>query len=74
MYWVKQSPLEEAEVAQLLVPTQFRLPLLNVAHRNPLGGHMGHLKTEARLTKWCFWAGLYDQVESFAVPAQHDKW
>lgn len=32
---------------------------------------MGHRKTEARLTKWCFWSGLYDQVERFcqACPA-----
>ncbi|KYO27638.1 hypothetical protein Y1Q_0005204 [Alligator mississippiensis] len=71
LYQVKHGPSGEAEIAQLLIPTQFRLPLLNLAHRNPLGGHMGQHKTEARLTRWYFWARLYNQVEKFcrACPA-----
>lgn len=54
LYRVKQGPSEGMEIAQLLIPNQFRLPLLKLAHGNPMGEHMGAHKMEARLTRWYF--------------------
>lgn len=46
LYQVKQGSSRGEEVAQLLIPAQFRLPLLRLAYENPFKEHLGHHKIE----------------------------
>uniref|UniRef100_A0A7M4F2V9 Gypsy retrotransposon integrase-like protein 1 n=1 Tax=Crocodylus porosus TaxID=8502 RepID=A0A7M4F2V9_CROPO len=71
LYRIKPGPQTGEEIEQLLIPRAYRAPLLWLAHGNPMGGHLGKSKTEARLTRWCFWPHLYEDVENFCKACQN---
>jgi hypothetical protein len=50
---------------QLIVPTQCRRQLLELAHDIPMAGHMGVDKTRKRLLAHYFWPGIYNDVEEY---------
>ncbi|XP_064645127.1 uncharacterized protein LOC135498674 [Lineus longissimus] len=50
---------------QLLVPQEYRLDLLDLAHSIPLAGHLGVTKTKGRLVEHYFWPGLHKDVEKY---------
>ncbi|CAL9707779.1 unnamed protein product [Knipowitschia caucasica] len=57
------SPIEEwSVVTQIVVPSQFRAEILNLAHDNPLAGHLGVRKTYDRILRHFFWPGLKRDV------------
>lgn len=45
-------------VTQIVVPSPYRTAILNLAHDNPLAGHLGVKKTYNRILRHFFWPGL----------------
>lgn len=52
-------------MVQVLVPQPFRVPLLQLAHSNPLGSHLGKEKIEVHLVRKFCWPHLYEEIEQF---------
>ena len=52
---------------QLLVPTQFRKEVLQLAHENPLSGHFGIDKTKERIQREFYWPQMEQDVKSFVL-------
>ena len=52
---------------QLLVPTQFRKEVLQLAHENPLSGHFGIDKTKERIWREFYWPQLEQDVKAFIL-------
>ncbi|KAK7926273.1 hypothetical protein WMY93_008583 [Mugilogobius chulae] len=50
-------------VTQVVVPAKFRPEVLNLAHDNPLAGHLGIRKTYSRILRQFFWPGLKSDVK-----------
>uniref|UniRef100_A0A803TE47 Gypsy retrotransposon integrase-like protein 1 n=1 Tax=Anolis carolinensis TaxID=28377 RepID=A0A803TE47_ANOCA len=50
---------------QIVVPVNYRKQLLDVAHDNPQGGHLGVRKTTQRISKNFFWPGMYQHIKEF---------
>lgn len=51
LYWVQKGSTAEQEEVQLVDPTCFCQVIWRTTHSNPVGGHLGHDKTIARLTR-----------------------
>ena len=54
-------------VDQLLVPREYKLELLELAHSIPLAGHLHAAKTRDRLFEHYTWPGIYKDVENFCA-------
>lgn len=67
LYWVQRGNAAEQEGTQLVVPTQFCQIIWRLTHVNPMGGHLGHDKTIARVTRCFFWLGLGVEVAHWCV-------
>uniref|UniRef100_A0A3B3HBU1 Gypsy retrotransposon integrase-like protein 1 n=1 Tax=Oryzias latipes TaxID=8090 RepID=A0A3B3HBU1_ORYLA len=52
---------------RLVVPTGCRSVVLHLAHTVPWAGHLGHLKTYARLAKRFYWPGMFKDVRDFCA-------
>ncbi|XP_077330912.1 uncharacterized protein LOC143973903 [Lithobates pipiens] len=75
VYWDKgklyrESLLAEGNEAdigdrQLVVPSQFRGPLLKVAHEIPLAGHLGITKTRGRLVHNFYWPRMLADIADY---------
>ncbi|XP_077318945.1 uncharacterized protein LOC143940971 [Lithobates pipiens] len=75
VYWDKGKlyrenlPAEgnEADIGdrQLVVPSQFRGPLLKVAHEIPLAGHLGITKTRGRLVHNFYWPRMLADIADY---------
>ena len=50
---------------QIVVPPEYRVEILKMAHENPLGGHLGIKKTYCRILDCFFWPGLRTSVASY---------
>lgn len=67
----KWSPLTSSAaddwsvVTQIVVPVPYRMTILNLAHDNPLAGHLGVTKTFDRILRHFFWPGLKKDVASY---------
>lgn len=48
---------------QIVVPTSLRDKVLELAHSNPAAGHLGMIKTKARLSQHFFWPSLKQDVQ-----------
>ena len=56
---------DEEAVDQLVLPTQCRETVLELAHSIPLAGHLGKAKTTRRVTQRFYWPSLYADVARF---------
>lgn len=75
VYWDKGKPYRENMPAegneadlgnrQLVVPSQFRGPLLKVAHEIPLAGHLGITKTRGRLIHNFYWPTMLADIADY---------
>ncbi|XP_077344305.1 uncharacterized protein LOC143988526 [Lithobates pipiens] len=75
VYWDKGKlyrenlPAEgnEADIGdrQLVVPSQYRGPLLKVAHEIPLAGHLGITKTRGRLVHNFYWPRMLADIADY---------
>uniref|UniRef100_A0A8C5PW96 Gypsy retrotransposon integrase-like protein 1 n=1 Tax=Leptobrachium leishanense TaxID=445787 RepID=A0A8C5PW96_9ANUR len=52
-------------VEQLLVPQPYQRMVLDLAHNDALGGHLGAEKTEARITDRFYWPGIGAAVKRY---------
>ncbi len=52
-------------VHQIVVPLQFRQPVLSLAHDHPWSGHLGINKTYNRVLQHFFWPGLKSDVARY---------
>ena len=52
---------------QLVIPSMYKLELLDLAHNIPLAGHLACSKTRDRLLEHYFWPGLYRDVENYCA-------
>ena len=50
------------EVQQLVLPTQCRKSVIEVAHDIPMAGHLGRRKTIGRILQRFYWPGIYRDV------------
>ena len=50
---------------QLVLPTQCRKAVLQLAHDIPLAGHLGRQKTAHRVLQRFYWPGLYKDVGEY---------
>ncbi len=53
------------EVHQIVLPRQYREPILRVAHEHALSGHLGVTKTFKRVSRYFYWPGLKSAVSKF---------
>ena len=56
---------EDFAVEQLVLPLQCRKPVLEVAHKIPMAGHMGKTKTARRILQRFYWPTLYKDVADY---------
>lgn len=52
-------------VMQIVIPSPYRAEILNMAHDNPLAGHLGVRKTYDRILRHFFWPGLKRDVSRY---------
>jgi hypothetical protein len=59
-----EASLDEEWLAvhQVVVPTKYRGEILNLAHENPMGGHLGVRKTKVKILQHFYWPGLQHDV------------
>ena len=55
---------------QLVLPTQCRKAVLQLAHEVPIAGHLGKNKTAKRILRRFYWPTLYKDVEDFCRSCQ----
>ncbi len=53
------------EVHQIVLPQQYREPILRVAHEHALSGHLGVTKTFKRVSRYFYWPELKSAVSKF---------
>ncbi|GFO29327.1 gypsy retrotransposon integrase-like protein 1 [Plakobranchus ocellatus] len=50
---------------QLVVPSQFRMDVLKLAHDIPLAGHQGMRRTKKRIQSQFYWPGMYREINKY---------
>ena len=50
---------------QVMVPEKLRRPIMEVAHRSIMGGHMGIKKTTDKIQSAFYWPGIQGDVTRF---------
>ncbi|XP_063955624.1 uncharacterized protein LOC135154209 [Lytechinus pictus] len=63
--WASRNTNEEEVHRQVVVPRKFRMKLLEIAHDNLTGGHLGVKKTQQRLLQNFYWPGLFQDVAEY---------
>eukprot|EP00731_Ephydatia_muelleri_P011389 Em0006g283a len=63
--WIQRRGKPESAVEQLVLPTQCRKAVLQLAHEVPLAAHLGKNKTAKRILRRFYWPTLYRDVEEF---------
>jgi hypothetical protein len=58
------------EFEQLVLPIQCRKPVLDLAHKIPMAGHMGKNKTARRVLGRFYWPTLYKDVAEYCRSCQ----
>ena len=61
----------------LLVPTQLKEEMLRHFHDSATGGHLGVIKTVARLRQHCYWYGMVRDVQVYittCAECTRNKW
>ncbi|KAM7281438.1 uncharacterized protein ISCGN_006045 [Ixodes scapularis] len=53
------------EVDQIVVPSKYRIALLELAHGEGWSGHLGITKTKCRLLAEYYWPGCFKEAEQF---------
>lgn len=53
------------ETFQIVLPTNYRAPVLKLAHENLMSRHLGVTKMFCRISKYFFWPGLHLFVANF---------
>ncbi|XP_068208508.1 uncharacterized protein [Palaemon carinicauda] len=54
-----------SQIAQIVVPSQFRESVMNLAHNNFLSGHFGIWKTFQKLARYFWWPGMKSSVKHY---------
>ncbi|KAL5479435.1 hypothetical protein EMCRGX_G022956 [Ephydatia muelleri] len=67
---VNPNPVMKSAVDQLVLPTQCRKAVLQLAHEVPIAGHLGKHKTAKRILHRFYWPTLYRDVEDFCRGCQ----
>jgi len=65
-----------ANTLRLVVPALYKLPLIDLFHNSPLGGHVGITRTFRRIATLYYWTTLWTDVVNFiqqCVPCQTEK-
>ena len=62
LYGVSHNTQTGKEMTQLLVPKSRRETVVQVAHYNPMAGHMGVDKTLDQIMVWFYWPGIWADV------------
>ncbi|XP_068121096.1 uncharacterized protein [Hyperolius riggenbachi] len=52
-------------VEQLVVPSSHRKIVLDLAHKNPMGGHLAAEKTQQRVLQRFFWPGVFAEIKRY---------
>ncbi|KAL5516790.1 hypothetical protein EMCRGX_G002203 [Ephydatia muelleri] len=68
--WIPRGCNAELAVDQLVLPTQCRKAVLQLAHEVPIAGHLGKHKTAKRILRRFYWPTLYKDVEDFCRSCQ----
>ncbi len=50
---------------QIVIPKSYRSAILDLAHKSPMGGHLGINKTWDKITKHFFWPGLRKDISEY---------
>ena len=69
-HWIPRGCNVELAVDQLVLPTQCRKAVLQLAHEVPIAGHLGKHKTAKRILRRFHWPTLYKDVEDFCRSCQ----
>ncbi len=67
LYRVTQDAQSKQDTTQLLVPKSRREMLFQVAHCNPMAGHLGQAATLNRLMTRFFWPGIHENVRRWCA-------
>lgn len=65
--WSLMSGLECDVVTQVVVPKEFCLQVLSLAHDHNLSGHLGVKKTYHRVLQYFFWPGLKSDCQVLSI-------
>ena len=68
--WIPRGCNAELAVDQLVLPTQCRKAVLQLAHEVPIAGHLGKHKTAKRILRRFYWPTLYKDIEDFCRSCQ----
>ncbi|KAL5489210.1 hypothetical protein EMCRGX_G018277 [Ephydatia muelleri] len=68
--WIPRGCNAELAVDQLVLPTQCRKAVLQLAHEVPIAGHLGKHKTAKKILRRFYWPTLYKDVEDFCRSCQ----
>ena len=63
--WLPSGRTEDMVIDQLVLPSQCRSQVLELAHSVPLAGHLGRKKTEQRILQRFYWPGVHRDVASY---------
>ena len=63
--WIRKGQGEDGSIEQLVLPSQCRQQVLQLAHSVPLGGHLGRKKTFNRIARRFYWPIMHRDVADF---------
>ncbi len=63
--WRPRDVDDALAVYQIILPSDYRPQVLQLAHEHPLSGHLGVNKTYKRISRYFFWPGLKSSVSRF---------
>ena len=63
--WKCKGQGEDSSIEQLVLPSQCRQQVLQLAHLVPLGGHLGWKKTLNRIARRFYWPTMHRDVADF---------
>jgi len=63
--WCDDILPPSAAIHQIVVLTLLSAELLHIAHAIPAAGHLGVVKTKARLVRHFYWLGILRDVKEF---------
>ena len=61
----RRRDLKEPEVLQLVLPKEYRTPVLKLAHSVPISGHLGREKTMQRILARFYWPTVQKDVRQY---------
>lgn len=63
--WIPPGRGDKAAIEQLVLPTQCRQTVLELAHNVPIAGHLGKEKMRQRVLCRFYWATVFRDIENF---------